>query len=188
MHSVLKTLPPESQLQLGNSSIVRLASFVGITQTSSVRVNSNRGTSGIDGTLSTAVGAALGTTKITTLILGDLAFFYDRNGLWNNYLPPNLRVIIFNNYGGGIFRILDGSSDLPELEQHFEVGHNLSAKNTAKDHGLNYLFCDSTESLEETLPDFFSVQAGPAILEVGFDKHTNAEAFFKFKSSMKELK
>jgi len=188
MHSVLKNIPPEGNLQLGNSSIVRLASFVGLTQTSSIRVNSNRGTSGIDGTLSTAVGAALATPKLTTLILGDLAFFYDRNGLWNDYLPPNLRVIIFNNYGGGIFRILDGSSDLPELEQHFEVEHNLSAKNTAEDHGLNYFFCDSTKSLEETLPEFFSATDKPAILEVHFDKHTNAEMFFKFKSSMKELK
>jgi len=188
MRSVLRRLPSESHLQLGNSSIVRLASFVGLTETSGVRVNSNRGTSGIDGTLSTAVGAALATPKMTTLILGDLAFFYDRNGLWNNYLPPNLRIVVFNNYGGGIFRILDGSSDLSELDQHFEVEHNLSAKNSAEDHSLNYFFCDSAKSLEETLPLFFSAKDKPAILEVGFDKHTNAETFCKFKSLMKELK
>ena len=124
----------------------------------------------------------------STAVLGDLAFFYDRNGLWNNYLPPNLRIVIFNNYGGGIFRILDGSSDLPELDQHFEVEHNLSAKNAAEDHGLNYFLCDSTKSLDAILPEFFSAKDKPAILEVCFDKHTNAEIFFKYKSSMKELK
>ena len=84
--------------------------------------------------------------------------------------------------------MLDGSCDLPELEQHFEVEHNLSAKNSAEDHGLNYFFCDSTKSLEETLPEFFSAADKPAILEVHFDKHTNAETFFKFKSLMRELK
>ena len=83
---------------------------------------------------------------------------------------------------------MDGSSDLPELDQHFEVEHNLSAQNSAEDHSLNYFFCDSAKSLEETLPLFFSAKDKPAILEVGFDKHTNAETFFKFKSLMKELK
>lgn len=188
MDSVLRQLPPESHLQLGNSSIVRLANFVGLNQTHKIKVNSNRSTSGIDGTLSTAVGAALTTSKVTTAILGDLAFFYDRNGLWNEYLPANLRIIVFNNYGGGIFRVLDGSKDLPELAQHFEVEHNLTAKNTAEDHGLDYFSCDSAESLEDALPGFFSPNAKPAILEVHFDKHTNAEAFLKFKSLMKELK
>ena len=155
-----------------------MAKHFAAAATTAVRVNSNRGTSGIDGTLSTAVGAALATAKMTTLILGDLAFFYDRNGLWNDYLPPNFRIIIFNNYGGGIFRILDGSRELPELDQHFEVEHKLSAKNTAEDHGLNYFFCDSSKSLEETLPDFFSTNDRPAILEVSFNKYTNAETFF----------
>ena len=82
---------------------------------------------------------------------------------------------------------MDGSDELPELDRHFEVAHSLSAKNSAEDHGLNYFFCDSTKSLEEILPDFFSAKEKPAILEVSFDKYTNAEVFLKFKSLMKEL-
>lgn len=187
MALVLKSLPQDSLLQLGNSAIVRLANLVGLAETSSIQINSNRGVCGIDGTLSTAVGAALATEKITALVLGDLAFFYDRNGLWHNHVPANLRIIIFNNYGGGIFRVLEGSRDLPELTQHFEAEHQLSAENTAKDHGLNYFTCDSIASLEQILPDFFDIKNQAAVLEVKFDKLVNAEAFLKFKSMMEEI-
>ncbi len=188
VNMVLKSLPLQGSLQLGNSFVIRLANFLSLKENRRIQVNSNRGTSGIDGTLSTAVGAALATTQITTIILGDLAFFYDRNALWHNYLPSNLRIIIINNYGGGIFRILNGASELPELREHFEVEHNLTAKNTAADHGLNYTFCDSKEALKKMLPDFFKFQDKPAILEIHTDKEVNAKTFFKFKSIMKELK
>lgn len=188
MAAVLTQLPPESCLQLGNSSIVRLANLVSLAATKGLSVNSNRGTSGIDGTVSTAVGAALATDSITTLITGDLAFFYDRNALWNRYVPPNLRVVVFNNGGGGIFRILDGSSTLPELAPHFEVEHELRAKNVARDHGLQYRYCDSAEALVGALPEFFAPGNRAALLEVGFDKKVNADAFMKFRSMMREIK
>src|SRR5690554_7562077 len=68
----------------------------------------NRGTSGIDGCTSTAIGAATTTSDITTLITGDVSFLYDSNALWNHYLPKNLKIIVINNGGGGIFRILPG--------------------------------------------------------------------------------
>ena len=187
IHSVLKALPRDSRLQLGNSGIVRFASFLGLAGTRDVKVNSNRGTSGIDGTVSTAVGAALATSNMTTLITGDLAFFYDRNALWHNYLPANLRIVVINNYGGGIFRILDGASELPELTQHFEVEHRLTARNTAADHGLDYMFCDSAQSLAVALPKFFDPKDQPAIIEIHTDKTVNRETFLKFKSIMREI-
>ncbi|MFQ5603887.1 MAG: 2-succinyl-5-enolpyruvyl-6-hydroxy-3-cyclohexene-1-carboxylic-acid synthase [bacterium] len=187
MNLLLRSLPSSSQVQLGNSFIVRLANFLGLEPTSKIRVNSNRGTSGIDGTLSTAVGAALATEDLTTAIIGDLAFFYDRNALWHRYLPSNLRIVVINNQGGGIFRILDGARDLPELAEHFEVEHGLTAKNTAQDHGLNYLACDSLATLERTLKEIFSPAEKPAILEILTDKKVNTDTFLQFKSMMKEF-
>ena len=83
---------------------VRYASLCGLEAVQQIAVRANRGVSGIDGCLSTAVGAALGTDRLVTLLIGDVAFFYDRNGLWNNYLPANLRIVLFNNHGGHIFR------------------------------------------------------------------------------------
>jgi 2-succinyl-5-enolpyruvyl-6-hydroxy-3-cyclohexene-1-carboxylate synthase len=188
MAAILKTLPPESNLQLGNSFIVRLANFIGLPATQGIQVNSNRGTNGIDGTVGTAVGAALATEKITTLIAGDLAFFYDRNSLWHDYLPANLRIIIINNFGGGIFRILEGPSGLPELAKHFEVEHKLTAKNTALDFGLNYTLCIDGDGLEAKLDEFFKPQKNPAIFEIQTNKLINAKTFHRFKSIMREIK
>jgi 2-succinyl-5-enolpyruvyl-6-hydroxy-3-cyclohexene-1-carboxylate synthase len=186
IHSVISRLPRNSNLQLGNSGIVRFVSYLGLSETRGLAVNSNRGTSGIDGTLSTAVGAALATTKLTTAVIGDLAFFYDRNALWNSYVPANLRVVIINNYGGGIFRLLDGPDSLPELAEFFAVEHHLTAERTAADHGLRYSRCESLGDLERQLPTFFAPQDRAAILEVHTDKRANTETFLKFKSIMKE--
>jgi len=188
MDAILRTLPRHSHLQLGNSFIIRLANFIGLSATKGIKVNSNRGTNGIDGTVGTAVGAALATSKITTLVTGDLAFFYDRNALWHEHLPSNLRIIIINNFGGGIFRILDGAKELPELAKHFEVEHDLTARNTAHDFGLNYTLCVDADCLEKKLTDFFQPQKKPAIFEVQTNKLDNTETFYRFNSIMREIR
>ena len=96
MQQVLDHSPDRGYLHLGNSSVIRLASMVGYTPASGQKVFSNRGTSGIDGTLSTAVGSAVASGVLTTVVLGDLSFFYDRNALWNRYVPGHLRIVLFN--------------------------------------------------------------------------------------------
>ena len=85
---------------------VRYANLIGLSQEqhAGVAVFANRGTSGIDGSNSTAVGSALASDRLTVLVTGDMAFFYDRNAFWHNYRLPNLRVVLLNNHGGGIFR------------------------------------------------------------------------------------
>ena len=187
MKVILTKLPTASHLQLGNSSVVRVANFVGLGELQSIKVNSNRGTSGIDGTVSTAVGAALTTEKMTTLITGDLAFFYDRNGLWNNFLPNNLRIIVFNNSGGGIFRLLEGSRKLPELETWFATGQHLSAKATAKQHGLTYFRADSMTDMAAILDELFKPSRTPGLLEIIFDKNQNSERYLKFMSMARKI-
>ncbi len=189
MQATLRHLPQNSNLQLGNSSIVRLASLVSLKETRNIQVNSNRGTSGIDGTVSTTVGAALAVRdRLTTLIVGDLAFFYDRNALWQRDLPGNLRIIVFNNGGGGIFRMLDDSRRLPELQDYFEVEQNLTAERTAADHGLEYRACDAAEQFSEMLSAFFQATDKASLLEVFFDKTTNSATFAEFKSITREIK
>ncbi|MFN2262537.1 MAG: thiamine pyrophosphate-dependent enzyme, partial [Psychroflexus sp.] len=87
----------------------------------------NRGTSGIDGSTSTAIGYAVASGEPTTLVTGDLSFFYDSNALWNNYIPKNFKIILLNNSGGGIFRILPGNKTAEYFENYFETTHNLKA-------------------------------------------------------------
>lgn len=96
---VIESLPKNSQLQISNSSAIRYAQLIEIDP--SIEVYCNRGTSGIDGSTSTAVGAAVARSdKQTVFITGDIGFLYDSNALWNSYIPKNFKIILINNGGG----------------------------------------------------------------------------------------
>lgn len=177
---ILKNLPNQSLLHVANSMAVRYANIIGLPPEQEIQVFANRGTSGIDGCTSTAVGSALSTDKITTLITGDLAFFYDRNGLWHNYLPPNLRIILLNNHAGGIFRLLDGPRQQPELAEYFETHQPLTARQTAIDFNLKYFTCQSFEELAEKLTTFW--EGGAGILEISTKSEANAAFFDLYRS------
>jgi 2-succinyl-5-enolpyruvyl-6-hydroxy-3-cyclohexene-1-carboxylate synthase len=181
---VLRNLPQQSNLHLANSMAVRYANILALQPEQHVQVYANRGTSGIDGSTSTAVGCALSSTRITTLLTGDMAFFYDRNGLWHNYLPANLRIVIINNHAGGIFRLIDGPKRQPELEEYFETRQQLDARNTANDFGLGYTSCASLEELGQALPAFFEPNVGASILEIFTDSKSNATEFAAYKQAL----
>lgn len=180
IQQILDELPPESQLHVANSMPVRYVNLCGLAEKQRVAVFANRGTSGIDGCLSTAVGAALMTNRMVTALIGDVAFFYDRNALWNNLVPANLRVIVLNNHSGNIFRIIDGPSKQPELDAYFETTQPLSAENTAKDAGLEYIKATTYDELKEALVDFFAGNIAK-LLEIETDKRTNAAQFQVYK-------
>nr|WP_321452419.1 2-succinyl-5-enolpyruvyl-6-hydroxy-3-cyclohexene-1-carboxylic-acid synthase [uncultured Carboxylicivirga sp.] len=176
-------LPKEYMLQWGNSSAIRYAQlFEGFQKYESF---CNRGTSGIDGCTSTAVGASFISQKPTLLISGDLSFLYDSNGLWNNQLQPNLRILVFNNGGGGIFRFIPGPSDTDELETFFEAKHSLNVKPLAEMYGLNYLFASDEESLELGFEQLFAESDKAIILEV---KTPDKESASVLRSYFKRLK
>jgi 2-succinyl-5-enolpyruvyl-6-hydroxy-3-cyclohexene-1-carboxylate synthase len=182
---ILKTIPADSSLQLGNSMIIRYANLLGYPHGTLLKsINSNRGTSGIDGTMSTAVGAALATDTITTLITGDLAFFYDKNALWNDHLPANLRIIIINNQGGRIFDLIDGPNQLTikEKERYFLTPQTLTAKSIASDHQCDYKHCSTVDELVDALETFFIIKSSPAILEVGINPMNNLTVWKAFKT------
>ena len=143
---ILSTLPKEIQLQISNSSAIRYAQLFDIDQ--SVEIFCNRGTSGIDGSTSTAIGAAVGSKKQTVLITGDVGFLYDSNALWNNYIPNNFKIIVINNGGGGIFRILPGHQETATFNTYFETSHCLTAEHLAKMYRFNYLIASDSDSLK----------------------------------------
>ncbi len=155
---------PGYQIHLGNSTPVRYAQL--FDWDNSHTWFANRGTSGIDGCVSTSAGAAYGSEQPVLLIVGDLSFFYDSNGLWHQYLKPDFRIILINNSGGGIFRFLPGSSETEELEQFFEVKQNMNAQGIAQTFGLNYLSCNNEAAFNDALKIFFAPSDKPFILEV----------------------
>ena len=186
--AVLDHLPQGSILHLANSMPVRYANLCGIPAGQEVSVEANRGVSGIDGCLSTAVGAALMTDQIVTLLIGDIAFFYDRNALWSAPIPANLRIVLLNNDSGHIFRMIDGPGRQPELETYFETPHGYTAKNTAADAQIDYGVCDSLESLLSLLPDFFAPGSTAKLLELSTDKRVNQEQFRLYKETLRNEK
>ncbi len=170
---LLKNIPDKSLLHLGNSTVIRYHQL--FSYNSKVNYASNRGTSGIDGCTSTAVGAAYGFDGFTTLITGDIALGYDSNALWHKYVSPKLRLIVINNGGGGIFRFLEASSKQEELEEFFETTHsNQSYEHLAKHWGISYISVENRKALEDVLQEFYSGNT-PKLLEIKTPQYKNAE-------------
>jgi len=177
-------LPSDWQVQWGNSSAIRYAQlFNPFYQYESF---CNRGTSGIDGSVSTAVGASFISQKPTLLVVGDLSFMYDSNGLWNNYLRSNLRILVVNNGGGGIFRFIPGPSDSEELETYFEASHQLNVKPLAEMYGLEYLVATDEESMSQCITKLFADSNKPIILEVKTPAKENAGVLKSYFKRLKE--
>ena len=162
--TIMPRIPKHSQLQIGNSSAIRYAQLIPID--ASIEVYCNRGTSGIDGCTSTAIGAAVANGKPTTFITGDIGFLYDTNALWNNYIPKNFKIILINNGGGGIFRILPGHEETPVFNTFFETSHCHTAEHLAKMYGFNYSIASDENTLEQALKDFYSNNDQPQLLEI----------------------
>jgi 2-succinyl-5-enolpyruvyl-6-hydroxy-3-cyclohexene-1-carboxylate synthase len=161
---ILPALPKGSQLQISNSSAIRYAQLFDIKP--EVEVFCNRGTSGIDGCTSTAIGAAVGSGKETVLITGDVSFLYDSNALWNNYIPNDFKIIVINNGGGGIFRILPGHAETPVFNTFFETSHQLTAEHLAKMYGLSYHTASNETELRMQLDAIEQEKTKPQLLEV----------------------
>jgi 2-succinyl-5-enolpyruvyl-6-hydroxy-3-cyclohexene-1-carboxylate synthase len=183
--SLLKFIPDGMDVQMGNSSVVRYIQL--FNQNKNLTYFGNRGVAGIDGSTSTAIGAAWKTKKPTLLISGDLSFHYDSNAFWNNYLSNELKVIVINNGGGGIFRIIDGSKDTAHLEQFFETAHSSkSIKGIADLYNLNYFSAANNDELIQTLPLFFN-QNNVSVLEIFTPKEDNPKALDAFFQHTKKI-
>ena len=160
---ILKVIPDFSEVQFSNSAIIRYSQLFEMNST--ITVFCNRGTSGIDGSTSTALGAAYATQKSTTLVTGDLSFFYDSNALWNNYIPKDVRIIIINNSGGGIFKIIPGPKKSSALE-YFETPHCLTAEHLSLMFGFEYSTAHNLKTLQQKVVNFYDTSDKPKILEI----------------------
>jgi 2-succinyl-5-enolpyruvyl-6-hydroxy-3-cyclohexene-1-carboxylate synthase len=170
-NQILDTIPKGYQVHLANSSTVRYAQLFDVDST--LKIYCNRGTSGIDGSTSTAVGASFYEGEPTLLITGDLSFFYDSNALWNNYIKKNFRIILINNSGGGIFRILPGAEETDNFSTFFETKHGMNAEHLCKQFGLEYTSSKDEGSLKQILSNFYDSSEKPKILEVFTSRKLN---------------
>lgn len=159
-------LPKNCCLHLSNSNSVRMAQLFPIDP--SVEIHCNRGTDGIDGCMSTAVGFASATDKPVFLMIGDLTFFYDMNALWNRQLGKNLRILLSNNNGGAIMH-MPKRPDLAAslLPNYISAQHVTSAEAWLKDRGFTYLSATNEEEMKEGISKLTDLSVeGPVALEV----------------------
>jgi 2-succinyl-5-enolpyruvyl-6-hydroxy-3-cyclohexene-1-carboxylate synthase len=173
---ICKNIPEASIIHLGNSSPVRYALIQ--ERVKQAIYLGNRGTAGIDGCLSTAVGYASESDQLNTVLLGDLTFFYDSNALWNNYVGKNLRIIVIHNGGGNIFGMIKGPSDSPAYQEHFFARNTYKAEGLAMTFGLDYYKADNEATLEQALKGFYSPELKKAaLLEVFTEAELNVRVF-----------
>ena len=175
-------LPENINLHFSNSSAIRYAQLFDFQKN---HIYCNRGTSGIDGSTSTAMGFAMKNANQTVLVTGDLSFFYDINGLWNNYIPPYTRIIIFNNGGGDIFKIIPGPGTANALDEFILTKHHKNAEYLAKHFGFSYTKVDDEDTLSRVLDNFFKHDVKAKILEVDTSGIENSEILKGYFESIK---
>lgn len=182
---LIRSLPEESALHLANSSAVRYAQLFTLPETTEVCCN--RGTSGIEGTLSTALGYASSSAKLNFVVIGDLSFFYDMNALWHNPIRPNLRILLLNNGGGEIFETLPGLES--EATRRFVTGqHQTSAQSWAEGQQFVYLKAHNEPELLQAMQTFTQPEPAerPILLEVFTDKAEDIRLLNAYYSQLKE--
>jgi 2-succinyl-5-enolpyruvyl-6-hydroxy-3-cyclohexene-1-carboxylate synthase len=178
MECIMRMIPAGAAVHLGNSATIRYSQLVPFRP--DLRYYSNRGTSGIDGCLSTAAGASMVSEDLHILVLGDLSFVYDSNSLWNRNFPENLKVIVLNDGGGGIFRLLNGPDRMDFFEEYQVTAHPVSIELLAQAFGREMKRVESGEDLKEHLLSLFEAGNRTSVLEVDTSRSENSRIFKDF--------
>lgn len=161
---IFTQLPKNWNIQISNGTSIRYSQLFDTTDYN--RIDCNRGVSGIDGCTSTAIGASLVYNNTTLLITGDMSAQYDINALSASAITPKFKMIVINNNGGGIFRFIKSTSDLPELEEYFATKPKLPLPELAKGYGFNFYDASDVNELKQIISLFINDNSKPAILRI----------------------
>lgn len=183
---IIHHLPSSCSLHLANSSTVRYAQLFPLPK--DVEVLSNRGTNGIEGSLSTALGYATASDKLNFIFIGDLSFFYDMNALWNANYGSNVRILLLNNAGGEIFHALPGLEMQDNSRRFITAIHRTSARAWAEDRGFRYLSAHNEDELNQAAEIFTqpSITPQPLLLEVFTEKDQDIEHLKTYYHNLKK--
>ena len=192
----LEDMEYDFSVHYANSLAVRLANIYAAHP-----VYCNRGVNGIEGSLSTAAGFSVVSSKRVFCVIGDLSFFYDANALWNESLGCNLRILLLNNGGGGIFEKFEGLRESPARERFVMAQHHTSAEGLCQSYGVSYRSARNMSELEDGirwLTDFSNLhqikeaidspsslekrRGGPLLLEVFTDSAEDSRVLQAFKA------
>lgn len=165
-------LPMNSTLFIGNSMPIRDLDTFFFTNEKNITALANRGANGIDGVVSTALGVST-VSENTVLVIGDLSFFHDMNGLLAAKLQKqNITILLINNDGGGIFSFLPQASEKEYFELLFGTPHGLDFSHAAKLYGAKYNNASTWDEFQQVFTQSFS-EPGLKIIEVQTDRESN---------------
>lgn len=169
-------------LHFANSQPVRLANLF-----ARQHVRCNRGVNGIEGTTSAAAGCAAVTGHRVLCVTGDLSFFYDQNALWNSNLHGNLRILLLNNGGGGIFAQLPGLEASPARDKLIAAAHSTRAEGCCIQHGVQYRAAYNGEDLYSGITWLVQDDSdSPRLLEVVTDKERDKSQMLQALQTLRE--
>ncbi len=178
IHKIISAAPGGAVIHLGNSTSIRYSQLLPLRK--DLEYYSNRGTSGIDGCVSAAVGAAMVSEKLHILLVGDLSFVYDSNALWNKDFPANLKIVILNDRGGGIFRLLKGPSDMDFFEAFSVTHHPVSPALLSGSFGRESSLVQNEEEFEGLITELYSPVSSLSVLDVDTSREDNSRIFKAF--------
>ncbi|WP_342544175.1 2-succinyl-5-enolpyruvyl-6-hydroxy-3-cyclohexene-1-carboxylic-acid synthase [Lysinibacillus sp. FSL W7-1291] len=172
---LLKMIPDGSDIFVSSSMPVRDIDTFLLATPKDLRIFANRGTNGIDGVVSTAMGFSQGNKRATYLLIGDLAFLHDVNGLIaSRYQKCNLTILVMNNDGGGIFSYLPQSTVEDHYEDLFGTPTALEFRDIAHMYEMDYV---RVETISELSEKFSTKQHHPLrLVEIFTDRTENVNA------------
>lgn len=173
---MLANIPKDSLLHISNSNNIRIASYFSIDE--SIEVFCNRGTCGIDGSMSSFIGQASLNEGLAFLMIGDLSFFYDMNALWNGYISKNVRILVNNNSGGALFHssYYKQVKTFPNIDRHIAAAHKTSVRGWAESRGFRYFAASSKEAFDIAMKEFIKTDSmQPIIIEAFTDKEVDTK-------------
>ena len=181
---LLKQIPSNSILQLANSTSVRWTQLFPARE--DLTYICNRGTSGIDGSMSTAAGYAYSSKEPTIFLTGDLSFIYDSNALWNNYVGDNLKIVVMNNNGGNIFRFIGDKELMKNSLDFFTTPHHVKISSLVEAYGLKYFSCTETNELHSAVDKLLKAEKA-TVLEIFTDSDLNTDNYKGYFRNIKTL-
>lgn len=170
---LVRALPNNAAFHIANSTSVRLVAHFDLDP--SIEVYCNRGANGIDGSASAYMGMACNNDKKAFLLIGDLSFFYDMNSFWNNYISPNMRIILNNNEGATLFHYTVGLKNVPSLDQNIAAQHNATAKGWVESRGFEYIAVRDENELKAAMIRMNETTEKPIFIEIFTDKKQDAQ-------------
>ncbi|WP_282038260.1 2-succinyl-5-enolpyruvyl-6-hydroxy-3-cyclohexene-1-carboxylic-acid synthase [Saccharicrinis aurantiacus] len=183
IRELINLMPKDSILHLSILNSVRISHFYNLPK--NTKVYANIGTDGIDGCMSTFIGQAFVSNRLSFLIIGDLSFFYDMNAIRIKHIKNNVRIILINNYGGNEFY---QQPIMPTTDLGLGAKHNNSAKGWTKSVGFDYLEANNEDECLESLK-LITCESNekPMLLEIFTNTMVDREIVKLMKESMSPL-